>query len=1220
MGSDENSLYSERVRDDKDDEAEDMFDEEDNQDFSRGRRCPTTDDRGDHPDTDQDPDNGDWQVNDTLFLADGSRNSKLRDTIRNALYVSKFDSVSALIASNVVLRKKPLKARKNPDPSTQQEPHPFSSLSHSPKHMVGNQRSSKAGGRDIVLGKRDAPMFVAMLADDGKTKQRAVASPNARGKDAKSPKSITKAKGRAATAAVGFTNPLTSPPRIRDLVDPGFHDDLGTTTNTRRMPSSQEGVNNGDEESGKKSAGVCFNCWSSSNGRFCEIHRDPNENRKIKASESALMCANWDLDQLRRKYRAEEIQEVFMKQNASLRYDKKLKQYVTVVECKHPIYRAVDRLVASWNKTMRRKLHTRAWFRSFLEQLRAGRVPKADSTTPGLMKLKNTIQNNRWCTKYSDSVREFHPQAPVTLKNQSGQATPIPDVIMIHPANPQLRNWVLQTEYTKPVELYRPRPYELPPKRCVPMPSPSFLGDIPLPVPNIFIDCGHVASWLERLCARISSAALSKAVLQISACSPPPGFNEARRTKNVTPLTVMFATFGRKPTQGNVAVGGLSAELLIHMLVTTYIPAQFGNFVVFDRRAIAPSPTKDSDATFVCLAILPSPPAYVFRSLEHALNVRRPPCIILATRSFPLETEAIALENKRFPWNRPEQTGEETANGFRTFWLVDAFQVPDNVDTVLVQPNSDILSPNSTSMNTTLTTRVDRFYPFCIPTTKENTPIEFIHLLWIGQSSRNQPQVFTTLGAQQPGEFMKNSDPDGALGVCTSVIYRSWAFMQSSPYEEFVTEDGVAYWYDKSSGETFWTRPTLPAEKYRGKDGDVDGVIADGEGEVATLGVGAGDARYPQQMVRKYMTKSMEPPEAKERRVRQVTASAKKHDIAIDLSGDSGGQAKASSLSPQKKELERIQVPQLSFLKGGERDSSSVSSNKHSTTTRSGGSRSQSPAKLQQQAKSSPHDDRGARTATTNNAGGQSLDSNTKQLIDTIAQALGTAMPAFGHGNGVAGGTGAAVDMLQLGIGLGMGLGLRAQQQQQVAPPTAGSAVQHGVLTSSRSDRSKTNPHRTSGVDSSGLEQHDEEDGENDEDMSTSRSYDSGSEADSLSARSTFSTATSVDISPPPDEVELNGEPSSPMPPGHMEKKPGYQTHPAPGEGKSWTKKPIDASAESQTAVNGSRGALHQRVACLPKDFVAAVTSTKTCKMQANYLPVLKNTVRRRTLDSLVLA
>ncbi|KAG7395803.1 hypothetical protein PHYBOEH_003170 [Phytophthora boehmeriae] len=864
--------------------------------------------------------NSDWQTNDTLFRADGTKNSKLRDTIRSALHVSKFDSISSLIASNVVLRRKSIPGRGS-----------------------RNQSSPAASGtrrREIVLGKRDEPVLVAVLVRDRDKRTKGgkgLPESPTRGSNIRS-------KAKAASRA-------GKPPHIRDLVDPGFHDNART-----ERQQDGEGANDSDDEAKEASrryaASVCFNCWSSSNGRQCDLHQDPKDvNRKVRAAESALMCANWKLDQLRRKYRAEEIQEIFMKQRASLRYDKKTKQYVTVIECRHPMYRALENLNTAWNKTMRRKLHTRSWLRSFLEQLRSDRLPK-------------------------------------------------------------------------------------------------MLGG-----------------------ARMHSI----------------------------------------------------------------------------------SPTNDDAAT----------------------------------------NDLLLLEARRFPLNRPEQTGEEDANGFRTFWLVDAFVVPDDVPGVQVAPTSAILAPNIASMNATVTTRVDRSYPFCVPTTRENTPVEFIHLLWIGQSSRNQPQAFTTLGRQQPGDFMKNSDPDGALGSCSSVVYRSWAYMQDSPYDEFVTEDGVAYWYDRANGNTFWTRPVLPIEKFRGKDGGVDGVITTGEGEVATLGVGLGHAangdtdaakdggaaRYSQQNLRKYMTKKMEAPEDKERRVKLVTASAKKHDIVVDLSSE-----KSSLPIPDAKgELTRIQVPQLSLKRQQRNSAARRASSASSTKSR------QVPRESTREA-----DER-------DDPAMQPLDPNTKDMINSITQALGSALPALSQAGAS---KGSSVDMLQFGIGLGMGLGLRVQQQN--ASPTKPMQRGQGPPTT-RSELSRKLRYGVHDLDEDDEEEEDEDD--DDDTASTTRSDCSSVGTSLLSSRSGYSVAPSVDFSPTPDDVELNGKGP------HVGKKtPGYQTHPPPGEGKSWVPKPVDSSGESQTAVDGFGGALHQRVACLPKDFVAAVTSTKTCKMQANYLPVIKNMNQPRSV------
>ncbi|KAF0774343.1 hypothetical protein AaE_001957, partial [Aphanomyces astaci] len=357
-----------------------------------------------------------------------------------------------------------------------------------------------------------------------------------------------------------------------------------------------------------------------------------------------------------------------------------------------------------------------------------------------------------------------------------------------------------------------------------------------------------------------------------------------------------------------MAVGGLVAELLIYLVVTTFVPPQFGNFTVTDRRALCPKTTPDASAVYLCLEIDPKTSTYVVRPLEHALNTRRAPTIVIIVQ---VDEKAKGLtyifnfsgEVAEPCLNRPEQTSEEVFFGFRTILEWTGLFIPDETRPVTFVPSGDVLTFNTPSFNATITTRADRYYPFCEPTTRESTIAEFMHLLWMGKSSRNQPQVnnrldnttcqnnvfllcfhvycFTNLGSQDPGEFMKNCNVDGAMGQCIPVIYRSWAFMQGSPFEEFVTDDGLAYWYDKRTGVTYWERPLLDQEKHRGDDGDIDGVVIDGRSERATVGVGAPDARYSQQDMRKYLTKSMESPLERAARVKALRISAQKHSITL---------------------------------------------------------------------------------------------------------------------------------------------------------------------------------------------------------------------------------------------------------------------------------------------------------------------------------------------------
>ncbi|CAM9987935.1 unnamed protein product, partial [Sphacelaria rigidula] len=76
-------------------------------------------------------------------------------------------------------------------------------------------------------------------------------------------------------------------------------------------------------------------------------------------------------------------------------------------------------------------------------------------------------------------------------------------------------------------------------------------------------------------------------------------------------------------------------------------------------------------------------------------------------------------------------------------------------------------------------------------------------------------QIFTNLGVQECGEFMRGSDPLRPMGHCIGMVYRSWAFLQRQVLEEFETDDGVPYWFDRRTGETFWERPLCDEEKVR---------------------------------------------------------------------------------------------------------------------------------------------------------------------------------------------------------------------------------------------------------------------------------------------------------------------------------------------------------------------------------------------------------------------
>lgn len=58
--------------------------------------------------------------------------------------------------------------------------------------------------------------------------------------------------------------------------------------------------------------------------------------------------------------------------------------------------------------------------------------------------------------------------------------------------------------------------------------------------------------------------------------SPVLGMDDSVHTKCPPALTIKFATFSRKPTPGMMAVGGLPAEMVLHMLVSTRMLPRYG--------------------------------------------------------------------------------------------------------------------------------------------------------------------------------------------------------------------------------------------------------------------------------------------------------------------------------------------------------------------------------------------------------------------------------------------------------------------------------------------------------------------------------------------------------------------------------------------------------------------------------------------------------------------
>lgn len=130
---------------------------------------------------------------------------------------------------------------------------------------------------------------------------------------------------------------------IRDITAPGFQPPpAGVHTNPEGGIISHDKTGDGNEASSgttttggdavagngeanaagviavedKKVKEICFNCWSQGSGQACTLHKAAaaaaaaggSKTGDARPAESALMCKNWDVGVLRRRYRSEELQ------------------------------------------------------------------------------------------------------------------------------------------------------------------------------------------------------------------------------------------------------------------------------------------------------------------------------------------------------------------------------------------------------------------------------------------------------------------------------------------------------------------------------------------------------------------------------------------------------------------------------------------------------------------------------------------------------------------------------------------------------------------------------------------------------------------------------------------------------------------------------------------------------------------------------------------------
>ena len=739
---------------------------------------------------------------------DGSFKPQLRTTVLDALLETRFDSVSTVLSDH-----RWLEANKNP---FQKPP-------------------AVSGGADASVDRGKKAMVSMMKIGQADTSKRIMV--------------------KAEDDGGAYDELMAADLTVRDVKHPGF---------TEEEASKAEGPN------GQFIPGtMCFGCWSSGAKRKCSLHDGGD---MLKPSQTMLLCRNWELGVMRRRYRSEEIQEIFMKKGSSLRYDVKRKAFLTVVEQRHQIYRGLKNLIEKFNFRMLLWMKIKRWLNSLADEVRSKPVSKQSKERVALMRQRRTLTHAYQLTNVLNEFIDLIALPPTT-----GTSWPerIGEIQFLYKRADQASGMEVELIVAYPTPpnktLYNPREYHIAVPKSIPMPKPAYQDDKVKDVlpANEFLPEHGGASWLEKMIRSISTSVVFDAMDQVETITPVSGLELIKRTKQPDPSSIKFASMGKKPTPGNLAVGGLPAELLVYQLISTYVPPQYGSLLVMDKSTVSPGVSPEVLIAFHSLLCAPMNQPYTMRQLEHPLNYRRAPTITA--------NSAVDPDNRHYyGTNRPDQTGEQASHGFRTTAWAKYVVVAEKVNAQVFTPGNEVVSLNTPASNRSVTTHADHTYPFCEPSTRDNSTLDFFHLLLQGAISGSKAQVFTALTVQEPGLFLRECDIDQPLGHLVVSIYRSWAFTQKDTIEEFKTDDGVSYWYHRRTGQTFWERPLYEEEEKTSLEG---GTVLDMEHSEEPLNVHKGqegaDRRYNQGEFRQLMLSHHESDAEAEKRRRTAQIASR---------------------------------------------------------------------------------------------------------------------------------------------------------------------------------------------------------------------------------------------------------------------------------------------------------------------------------------------------------
>ena len=509
------------------------------------------------------------------------------------------------------------------------------------------------------------------------------------------------------------------------------------------------GQNEPDHKKNESAKTVCFNCWSARRGDTCKLRTSTKA-----GSASSPFCDNWGIGVVQQTYRSESIEENASTRLSALRFAKDQRRLSAPTEHQnHPLFVSLTNHVADMNFRLRRRMHVRQWFRSLVEGVKYNVIQGYNHKSISKeLRRRDSEASSKMLAIIRKEARSWGSDSLGTEFESEVKNVTFQKNFLTLDGNVVAREIIRGQPIPVPVALHRPR--------------------IRLPPPPSKIE-------IDRFVGNITSD---------------------------TPIGVTtYGLFGKKSVPENLATEGLKSEIFLSQEVHTSIPQLYGGFHVVDTKVYTPEPTPES-LQLQMIEVEAPPVKYVDRPLVHVLDHRRMPSIMIKTGIGPDERHF-------FGKNRPEQTGETEDHGFRTSECAEPPKLNADLDTRTFVPAETIVTPNVPQVLPPTSVKADLDYPFCKIKSRECKVEDLAHMLKVERRfTPNKPQIFTVMTKQEPGNFMRDCDPTHPLGRLSTVVTRSWSFVQKRRVAMFHTDDGVPYWYDRRNGQTFWERPLYDEE------------------------------------------------------------------------------------------------------------------------------------------------------------------------------------------------------------------------------------------------------------------------------------------------------------------------------------------------------------------------------------------------------------------------